>query len=288
MKKKDDKGSCYNVNHCKIIIFHCKSLSLHIIASFIASFILSCAVHRPFMMRWDRVFREKGTARGLRILLDERYVDDKENIIEARSEEDTDEALAREIKEIADTVMPGIEMEVDIASNHSDGCLPILDMSVWLDSDGNIRYKHYSKPMASKLVIPERSAHPNSGKRSVHVSEIVRRICNTSRELDWDIYVAPVLTEYMSRMRASGYSQDYREHVLRNALAIYDSKLRKNDDGTVPLNRPKGYKKIERMSERADKRKSWSRKGGFVATIIVPSTGSYPWRHSCQDDEKSC
>ena len=40
----------------------------------------------------------------------------------------------------------------------------------------------------------------------------------------------------------------------------------------MPLNRPKGYKKVERMSEKADKRKSWSRKGGFVAPIIVPST----------------
>ena len=84
--------------------------------------------------------------------------------------------------------------------------------------------------------------------------------------------MAPVLSEYMARMRAAGYSQDYREHVLRNALAIYDAKLRKNDEGTVPLNRPKGYKKVERMSEKADKRKSWSRKGGFVAPIIVPST----------------
>ena len=233
---------------------------------------LSCAVHRPFMMRWDRMFREKVIARGLKIILDERYVDDKENIIEARSEDVTDEALALELKEIADTVMPGIKMEVDVASRHSDGCLPILDMSVWLDGDGNIRYKHYSKPMASKLVIPERSAHPNSGKRSVHIAELVRRLCNTSRELDWDTYVAPVLSEYMARMRAAGYSQDYREHVLRNALAIYDAKLRKNDEGTVPLNRPKGYKKVERMSEKADKRKSWSRKGGFVAPIIVPST----------------
>ena len=126
--------------------------------------------------------------------------------------------------------------------------------------------------MATKLIIPERSAHPNSGKRSVHIAELVRRLCNTSRELNWDTYVAPVLLEYMARMRAAGYSQDYREHVLRNALAIWDAKLRKNDDGTMPLNRPKGFKKAERMSGKAEKRKSWSRKGGFVAPIIVPST----------------
>ena len=78
-------------------------------------------------------------APGLNIILDERYVDDKENSIEARHEDDTDEALAWELKEIADSVIPGIKMEVDYASKHSDGCLSILDMSVWQDDDGNIK-----------------------------------------------------------------------------------------------------------------------------------------------------
>ena len=75
--------------------------------------------------------------------------------------------------------------------------------------------------MASKLVISERSAHPKSGKRSVHIAEIVRRLMNTSRELDWDQYVVPILSEYMARMKAAGYNQDYRQHVLQNALSVY-------------------------------------------------------------------
>ena len=63
-----------------------------------------------------------------------------------------------------------------------------------------------------------------------------------------DTYVVLVLSEYMARMKAAGYNKDYWQHVLQNALAIYDAKLRKNDKGMVPLNRPKGYKKVERMS----------------------------------------
>ena len=126
--------------------------------------------------------------------------------------------------------------------------------------------------MASKLVISERSAHPKSGKCSVHIAEIVRRLMNTSRELDWDQYVVPILSEYMARMKAAGYNQDYRQHVLQNALSVYDAKLRKNDEGVTPLNRPKGYQKLERRKDKHLKRRNWSQKGGHVAPIIIPST----------------
>ena len=76
----------------------------------------------------------------------------------------------------------------------------------------------------------------------------------------------------MARMKAAGYSQDYRQHVLQNALNIYDLKLRKNDEGITPLNRPKGYRKLERRKEKHQKKRNWSQKGGHVAPIIVPST----------------
>ena len=233
---------------------------------------LSCAIHRPFMMRFDRLFLIKVQAAGLNMVLYGRYVDDTNEVCELRNEDDSDEDLARELQDIANSVIPGLKFEVDLPSRHTDGCLPILDMAVWLDSDGNLRHKHYEKSMASKLVISERSAHPKSGKRSVHIAEIVRRLTNTSRELDWDQYVAPILSEYMARMKAAGYSQDYRQHVLQNALNIYDLKLRKNNEGITPLNRPKGYRKLERRKEKHQKKRNWSQKGGHVAPIIVPST----------------
>ena len=34
---------------------------------------------------------------------------------------------------------------------------------------------------------------------------------------------------------AGGYHEKYRENVLRNALAVYDSKLKDNAEGSVPL-----------------------------------------------------
>ena len=76
----------------------------------------------------------------------------------------------------------------------------------------------------------------------------------------------------MKRMMAGGYHEKYRENVLRNALAVYDSKLKDDAEGSVPLNRPRGFRKAERRKEKRRKRNSWGTKGGHIAPIIVPST----------------
>ena len=200
-----------------------------------------------------------------------RYVDDSNQIAQVK-EGCTEEQTKKELLEIANSIEDGIEMELDTCENHEDHKLPILDMKVWIDSDGDAVYQHFEKPVSSKLVISSRSAHANSCKRSVHISELVRRMTNTSRKLDWNDHVAPILSEYMARMMKGGYSEDYRKHILLNALAIWDSKVRMDESGESPLNRPAGYKKNERRKQKQLKKKTWSTKGGYIAPIIIPST----------------
>ena len=96
-------------------------------------------------------------------------------------------------------------------------------------------------------------------------NEIVRRLQNTSRKLDWDLFCAPVVTEYMLRMKRAGYNEDYRKHVLLNAFAVYDSKIQKDREGVCPLNRPVGYRKFERRKEKAQKKRNWSTRPIFRA-----------------------
>ena len=78
-----------------------------------------------------------------------RYVDDI-NAIVRRLEGQSASDLVLRLKEIADSVLEGIEVEIDLPENHPDGKLPILDMKSWLDPSGNILYQHNEKPMASK------------------------------------------------------------------------------------------------------------------------------------------
>ena len=90
--------------------------------------------------------------------------------------------------------------------------------------------------------------------------------------LDWSEHCAPVLTEYLRRMMAAGYDEKYRKDILCQATNIYDSKLKNDADGSVPLNRPSGYRKLERRKEKIQSRRTWSTKGGYTAPIIVQST----------------
>ena len=201
-----------------------------------------------------------------------RYVDDSNQIVEARHEEDSEEVIAAELKEIANNLVPGIEMEEDLPSRYPDKKLPILDMKVWLNESGQVKYQHYEKPVASKSVVSERSAHSASSKRAIHENELLRRMLNISRDLDWDTYFVPVLNDYMERMKKAGYSESYRKNVLVNALKTYDRKLTNADNGTVPLNRPPNYNKVGRRIQKKLKKKSWGTKDNTIAPIIVPST----------------
>ena len=136
----------------------------------------------------------------------ENVVRDENNAIEAENE---DERLARVLKEIANTIMPEIQMEDDFPSRNSDGKLPILDMKVWMDSqDGCILFEHYEKSMACKKIMHAQSAQSASCKKSVHTQEIVRRLLNCSDKLDWNNSVAPVISKYISRMMQAGYPEN--------------------------------------------------------------------------------
>ena len=223
------------------------------------------------MLWFDELYLDKVKSEGYNLVLYERYVDDSNQGVECKEEEMDDEILMGNLKSIADSVLPGIIMETDIPGKYDDKKLPILDMKCWM-KDGLLLYQHYSKPMATKLVISARSAHSDQTKRSVHIAECVRRMMNTSHKLDWDEYFVPVLTDYAERMMAAGYSQSYRKEILRNAVNIYEHKLAQDRDGVQPLNRPRGYRITERRKEKRLKKHSWGTRGGYVAPIIVPAT----------------
>ena len=232
---------------------------------------LTRALHRPFMRWYNARYVARVIEAGFTVGMLEIFVDDSDQIMMGREGQTKEDAI-KELNEIANSIEEHIVMEVDIGDNHQSGKLPILDMQVWQLDNGDVVYQHYEKPVASKLLISSRSAHSANSKRSVHVSEIVRRLCNTSRQLDWDEFFVPVLNDYMLRMCQAGYSQQYRRNVLLNALAVYDKKLMDNDNGVMPLNRPIGYMKAERRKMKKQKKRDWGTRGGYIAPIIVPAT----------------
>ena len=93
---------------------------------------------RIVMIMFDRRFKTSLSllTNSKRLLLDLRYVDDKNIIIDIIREEvsqrEKEEKMAVNLKTEADKIFPGmIEVTVDMPSNYSDNKLPILDLKVW-------------------------------------------------------------------------------------------------------------------------------------------------------------
>ncbi len=259
---------------------------------------LTGAVSRVFMARWDKLYKKRVKNAGINMLLYERYVDDSNQVAEVppldmkydrekrkmvkRKEHDEtedreremedDERLSEILKEIANDILPCIKMEADWPSQNPDGKLPILDMKVWTNEKGEVLYKHYEKPMASKTVLHSQSAHPSHCKKSVHVQEIIRRLLNCSSKLSWERETAPIVTEYMLRMKVAGYGERYRENVVRKALLIYRKKIEDDEKGIRPIFRHKFWRKKERKIEKERKKKEWGTRKGHIAPIFVPTT----------------
>ena len=74
-----------------------------------------------------------------------------------------------------------------------------------------------------------KSAHSSSCMRSVHTQEILRRMLNTSTDLEWEEYGAPVITDYMLCMRQAGNGEGMRRNALWHAANIYVS-IKKGDE----------------------------------------------------------
>ena len=145
-------------------------------------------------------------------------------------------------------------------------------MKTWTDTEGNVLYEHYEKPVSSRTVLHAMSAHSSACKRSVHTQEVLRRLLNCSPRLDWDTEVAPFVTDYMDRMRKAEYSETYRREVLIHAINIYDKKWKDHNEGTRPIHRPKDYQKDKRRREKEEKKHEWAKKDVHIAPISVPTT----------------
>ena len=116
-------------------------------------------------------------------------------------------------------------------------------------------YQHYQKDVSSKKVLSAKSAQSNTCKKSVHVQEVVRRLLNSSSRLEWKQEVAPVITEYMRRMKEGGYNENYRKSTLKHAIRIYEKMKSESENGLRPLYRPKEWQQEEEKTQLGDKRR---------------------------------
>lgn len=118
-----------------------------------------------------------------------------------------------------------------------------------------VMHEFYSKEVASKAVVHQRSALSKQCKRIIMTQEVLRVLLNCSRLLPWEQTVSHV-NSMVVRMQYSGYDQQFRYEVVRSAIDAYRRILAMDQQAIRPLYREKEWKKAERESEKKKKKRT--------------------------------
>ena len=146
--------------------------------------------------------------------------------------------------------------------------MPILDLQIKTENN-QIIYKFYKKEVSNNLVILNRSAMPKKVKRITCMQEVIRRLRNTKRELNWAIK-REILTEFSWLLYKSGYSERFRLEVISSGITAYELQCARADAGVVPLHRDRHWDWEGRRRKKLLTKTSWYRPrdavGFFPAT----------------------
>jgi hypothetical protein len=248
------------------------------------------------MLVWDKEARRRIKEAGAEEAMYGRYVDDVNHVyrilpdgseynsvtkkIEVNPDKmitdrnrEKDEVTFEVIQNIVNSVDKDIQMTGDVPSQNLDKMVPVLDMGMYM-ADNRVVYTFYSKPMATRYLIPERSAHPNRIKRSTLIQEGVRRLLNVSPDLP-DTIRTEVMSRFDVKMRFSGYNKRFRWNVLNSAYSIYESKLKEQTDGVRPLYRRREYQRSVREKKKVGEKEIWyrgDRESPNLAPLIIDPT----------------
>ena len=97
---------------------------------------------------------------------------------------------------------PTIKFEMELPD--TDGYLPILDIKLNIDEDGNLHHKLYSKPASKGIMLHFRSHHPSSVKRAVIANEFRRAELCSSAEHRSDAFYAT-----QTKLTSNAYPQNW-------------------------------------------------------------------------------
>ena len=256
---------------------------------------ISGAVGKVAMLAWVRDFKTKmieatSDLPDYKSYLHQLYVDDNntimegfplgtrmisgkfkvvEELVEEDKQKEADERTAELVMELANTICPYLQMEVDFPSRNPTGWMPILNLQVRMADDNTVDFKWYGKPMSSPFSILNRSAMPPSVKRITLVQMGVTMLRNTRPELHNELKV-PMMEQLATKMMISGYPADFRRGVIESAVKCYEGQLAASVSGEKPLYRPRTWQQEVRKQKKMVGTMAWFRPADTV--LRVPFT----------------
>ena len=111
----------------------------------------------------------------------------------------------------------------------------MLDLQVYVKNNQFV-HEFYEKPVASKFVIPNSSAHSKSMKMAVLVEEGLRRLRNYSRGLAWETR-SEAMAKWSQKLKRSGYPSTVRHQVIKTAVEKWEKMCLEEDQGLRPIHR---------------------------------------------------
>ena len=251
------------------------------------------ALARVVMIKWDQEFLALARANSIQVLMYKRYVDDgnqcvvalppgtrwcdterrmimKEECVSSDEEEQPDLRSMREIVKMGSSINPMIQLTGDCPTKNNQDMMPVLDLACWIE-DGMIWWQHYHKPMTNFYLIMANSAMSWKVKRTALTQEVVRILRNCKIELPWEKKVVH-LNELTARMKASGYSAEFRFQVIKAGIAGFDKMVENEKAGGRPVNRPRSWNAQARKSEKFKKKLTWHKSGKYDVPLFVPYT----------------
>ena len=255
---------------------------------------LTGAIAKVFMVWWCRAFGQTVRAAtvnlGFDLYLHMFYVDDHNlameelppgsryregKVVIVPEEVDADcllpgdQRTALVMQEVANSICEFTTFKTDCPSANASGWMPLLDMQSKVEPDNRISWKFYEKDVSSPFTILSSSALPKKVKRMSLVQEGLRRLRNTCPDL------VPALKQELmeglaEKMMVSGYPEEFRVGVIRDAVVGHERLLAACERGERPMYRPRRWRQQERRKAKLMKRVSWYRPADTV--LFLPAT----------------
>ena len=110
------------------------------------------------------------------------------------------------IQAVANSIDPDIKVTFDVPSNYEDKMVPILDLKVTVNKQGQVIYKFYQKPMCNRLVTMKMPAMSAQQKFNILTQQCFRWLHNTSDRFDLEVKTR-LLSDFMLDLKNSGYDE---------------------------------------------------------------------------------
>ena len=146
---------------------------------------------------------------GVRYKHDVNKLEVVDDLVEEDAAKEKDETTMKVFGDIANSIDPDIDVEIDFPSQHPSKMLAILDMQMGMLDNNKVQYMFYRKPMANKYTMMANSAVSDRVKRSTMTNEALRRLLSCSPNLE-ERKKVEVMEDYARLLRRSGYSERFR------------------------------------------------------------------------------